>query len=319
MKYVALIALCGAASGCTGVVRLEPVAPPPATVTVTAGTPAPPEAPAAEAQPAPPVQAAQPAPPVQASTDEQPVVNIEITSEDPEEVQATSEPPDPIYEEQTDMPGPGYIWVGGYWGWTGGDWSWAPGRWVVQPAGRVYIEPYYERVNGQVVYVRGYWGAPGAPVRYYGGDRIRWGRPARPVGYVRGVYRPVERRPGLPPGSRGAAFYARGTGSVRPMPRTTSPAYRAGVRAGEAREAARDEHEQREVNHEQREVNHEQREVNHEQHEVNHEQREVNHEQREVNHEQREVNHEQAHTAPAPHPQQQQHNAPAPHQQPKHH
>src|SRR5208283_5209961 len=83
---------------------------------------------------------------------------VEVTVEpvqtgDPEEVAATTEPPDPVYEEQTDSPGATYVWVGGYWGWNGADWGWNWGRWEVAPEGRVYIEPYYERVGDRVVYV----------------------------------------------------------------------------------------------------------------------------------------------------------------------
>jgi hypothetical protein len=30
-------------------------------------------------------------------------------------------------------PGPGYVWVDGYWDWVGGRWVWMPGRWVLPP------------------------------------------------------------------------------------------------------------------------------------------------------------------------------------------
>ena len=154
-------------------------------------------------------------------------VNVapEITVADPEEIVATTEPPEPIYEERLDVPGPGYFWVGGSWGWTGADWAWAPGRWLLAPEGRVYIEPYYERVGPNVVYVRGYWGAPGAPHRYYGGERIRFAEVPRPADYRRGEPPRFERRPGAPPGARPAGFYERGNGPARPLPHATWPAY----------------------------------------------------------------------------------------------
>src|SRR5579862_8415463 len=69
----------------------------------------------------------------------------EIPVGDSEAVVATTEPPDPLYEEQSDPPGAGYVWVGGYWGWTGSDWAWYPGLWQPSPPGGVYVEPYYER------------------------------------------------------------------------------------------------------------------------------------------------------------------------------
>ncbi|MEL4419562.1 hypothetical protein, partial [Shewanella algae] len=30
-----------------------------------------------------------------------------------------TEPPPPRFEEYGPAPGPGYVWLGGYWGWTG--------------------------------------------------------------------------------------------------------------------------------------------------------------------------------------------------------
>src|ERR1700686_3585204 len=41
-------------------------------------------------------------------------------------------------------PGPGYVWVDGYWDWGGGGWVWGPGRWVLPPRpGAVWVAPYY--------------------------------------------------------------------------------------------------------------------------------------------------------------------------------
>ena len=130
------------------------------------------------------VEATAPAPPaVDATAD----VAVDAPQEgEPEEVQATSEPPDPVYEEQTDSPDPSYVWVGGYWGWNGLDWGWNWGRWAAAPSGQFYIEPYYEHVGGNVVYVHGYWGPHDAPRRSYGGDTIRFTVSERPANYHRG-------------------------------------------------------------------------------------------------------------------------------------
>jgi len=39
-------------------------------------------------------------------------------------------------------PGPGYVWVDGYWNWVGGRWVWVPGAWVLPPHGhRVWVAP----------------------------------------------------------------------------------------------------------------------------------------------------------------------------------
>ena len=229
MKRLALLVLAGSAlvSGCVddATVRVQTVPPPPppqvtVSASVGADAPAPPtgQVEASAEAPAPP-----PAPEVEAT-------------DDPEEVTATTEPPDPLYEEPDEEPGPGYVWVGGYWGWTGGDWGWYPGHWLVAPAGRIYVAPYYERVNGQVVFVRGFWGPPGYAYRSYGGERISLVMAPRPAGWHRGYYDHYARMPGGRPGARPARFYAHAAaGPVRPLPRATAPNYRVAAR-GEAHE-----------------------------------------------------------------------------------
>jgi hypothetical protein len=153
-----------------------------------------------------------------------PDVRPEVTTADPTEVVVTTEPPEPVYEEQTDPLGPGYVWTAGYWGWTGGDWAWYGGSWLMAPEGRLYVEPYYERVNGNVVYVGGYWGAADAPRRSYGGDRIVFAAAVRPADYKRGEPVRVPHSAGAAPGTRPATAYAHATGTPRQMPaRVESP------------------------------------------------------------------------------------------------
>jgi len=42
-------------------------------------------------------------------------------------------------------PGPGYVWVDGYWNWVGGRYVWVPGAWVLPPPGhKVWIAPSVE-------------------------------------------------------------------------------------------------------------------------------------------------------------------------------
>ncbi len=181
---------------------------------------------------------------VEAQTPTLPTVNVEaqadvdaapeVSAADPEEVTATTEPPDPVYEEQLDPIGPGYVWVGGSWGWTGSDWAWYPGRWLQPPEGRVYIEPYYERVGGRVVFVGGFWGDRNAPPRSYGGERLVFTAAVRPANYRRGEPVHVARSGGAPPGSRPSTFYAHATGTPRSVPTATVP----------SRTAARETHAQ---------------------------------------------------------------------------
>jgi hypothetical protein len=72
----------------------------------------------------------------------------EITVAEPEEVMVTTEPPDPVYEERLDVPGPGYVWVGGSWAWTGAEWGWYPGRWRWHPRAACTSSPT-TTVSGQ--------------------------------------------------------------------------------------------------------------------------------------------------------------------------
>ena len=204
MKRLGLLTIPVLLSACAAQIRVATPEPPVATVSV--GAPAP--------EPA--------APPAEAAAD----TAEPVPTGDPEEVTATSEPPDPVYEEQTDSPGPTYVWVGGYWGWNGVDWGWNWGRWAVAPEGQFYIEPYYERVGDHVVYVQGYWGPHDAPHRSYGGDRIQFAATERPANYHRGEHVVVEHRAGPPPGHRPGGAYAHATGPVRPLPRATAPQHR---------------------------------------------------------------------------------------------
>ena len=205
MKQLGFIVVPLLVSACGVQVRAE--TPPPPVVTVDVAAQPPPE----------------PAAPAGATVN----VDVEpVPQGNPEEVQATTEPPDPVYEEQTDSPNVGYVWVGGYWGWNGVDWGWSWGRWAQPPEGQIYIEPYYERVGGRVVYVQGSWGAPDAPRRSYGGERIQFTAAVRPANYHRGEHVVVEHRAGPLPGKRPGGAYVKATGTARPLPTATAPAHR---------------------------------------------------------------------------------------------
>ena len=57
-------------------------------------------------------------------------------------------------------PGPGLVWVGGYYDWSVArrDYLWIPGRWLRPPfrSARWYA-PHWERHRGQSYYYRGTW------------------------------------------------------------------------------------------------------------------------------------------------------------------
>ncbi len=50
-------------------------------------------------------------------------------------------PPEPRVEVMGVAPGPGYLWLTGYWGWAGGRHEWVPGRWEAPRPG-YYYEPH---------------------------------------------------------------------------------------------------------------------------------------------------------------------------------
>ena len=55
-------------------------------------------------------------------------------------------------------PGPGYVWVDGYWDWVGGGWVWVPGRWVLPPRpGAVWVRSYVRPFRDRFHYYRGHW------------------------------------------------------------------------------------------------------------------------------------------------------------------
>jgi WXXGXW repeat (2 copies) len=46
-------------------------------------------------------------------------------------------PPPPIHAESYGpAPGPGFIWIQGYWGWSSNAYVWVPGQWDRIPPGR---------------------------------------------------------------------------------------------------------------------------------------------------------------------------------------
>ena len=55
-------------------------------------------------------------------------------------------------------PGPGYVWVDGYWDWLDGRWVWTPGRWVLPPRPRaVWVVPTFHPYHDRYRFHRGHW------------------------------------------------------------------------------------------------------------------------------------------------------------------
>ena len=70
-------------------------------------------------------------------------------------------PPPMLVEFVPPQPYPGAFWTGGYWVWEG-NWVWAHGRWASPPRpGYGWVNPYYEHRGDSVVFISGFWAAPG--------------------------------------------------------------------------------------------------------------------------------------------------------------
>lgn len=68
-------------------------------------------------------------------------------------------PPPPLrYERRPPMPGPGYMWVDGYWNWRGGRYVWVPGHWDRPPyAGAYWSHGHWDRYDDGWHYHEGHW------------------------------------------------------------------------------------------------------------------------------------------------------------------
>jgi WXXGXW repeat (2 copies) len=96
-------------------------------------------------------------------------------------------PPLPVYDQPV-IPGPGYLWVPGYWAWNPdiNDYFWVPGTWVLPPEANLLWTPGYWAWNddGAYVFYDGYWGPE---VGFYGG--VNYGFGYGGAGYEGGYWR----------------------------------------------------------------------------------------------------------------------------------
>ncbi len=94
-------------------------------------------------------------------------------------------PPLPL-DEQPPIPGPGYIWVPGYWAWGDDGYYWVPGFWVLPPfEGALWTPAYWGWFGSVCVFHRGFWARH---VGFYGGINYGYGYPGH--GYVGGHWGP---------------------------------------------------------------------------------------------------------------------------------
>lgn len=94
-------------------------------------------------------------------------------------------PPLPVYEQPV-VPGPGFIWIPGYWAWDPAyGYFWVPGTWVMPPeVGLLWTPGWWGWSDGYYRWHPGYWSHQ---VGFYGG--INYGHGYFGAGYVGGEWR----------------------------------------------------------------------------------------------------------------------------------
>lgn len=103
----------------------------------------------------------------------------------------------PVYAQPL-CPGPGYIWVPGYWAYGPYGYYWVPGTWVMAPEpGFLWTPGYWGWSAGLYYWHAGYWGPH---VGFYGGIDYGYGYPG--YGYRGGYW------------NHGAFFYNRSVNNV---------------------------------------------------------------------------------------------------------
>jgi len=111
-------------------------------------------------------------------------------------VQAT--PPIPIVEHPASPPGPGYVWLGGYYRWNGVRYVWVPGHYATPPRPDVqWVPAHWVTRNGGWVFVEGHW-------RSFTPASAPFPAPPPPASAIIRVPPPpvVIEHPGPPPGPR---------------------------------------------------------------------------------------------------------------------
>jgi hypothetical protein len=66
-------------------------------------------------------------------------------------------PPPPRAEQPPPPPGPGYMWVGGYWGWSGREHVWIGGHWEVERRGEMWVPGHWEHHGHDWWWRPGHW------------------------------------------------------------------------------------------------------------------------------------------------------------------
>ena len=102
----------------------------------------------------------------------------------PSPLPTTAPPPLPDYEQPL-CPGPGYLWIPGYWAYDREGYFWVPGMWELPPSvGWMWTPGYWSWSNGVYIWNPGYWGSQ---IGFYGG--VNYGCGYTGVGYDGGYWK----------------------------------------------------------------------------------------------------------------------------------
>ncbi len=113
------------------------------------------------------------------------IASVQSPAEASVAVSVTVGPPAlPIYAQPL-CPGPGFIWIPGYWAWAPAfGYYWVPGMWVPAPfAGALWTPGYWGWRDSVFIWHEGYWGPR---VGFYGGINYGYGYPG--FGYYGGYW-----------------------------------------------------------------------------------------------------------------------------------
>ena len=76
----------------------------------------------------------------------------------PKPIVVEQAPPGPQLEVMPLAPGPGYVWIPGYWMWRNSAWFWVGGRWVLRPyPTAVWMDGHWSRHGRGWIWVGGRW------------------------------------------------------------------------------------------------------------------------------------------------------------------
>lgn len=81
-----------------------------------------------------------------------------LTSATAAGMRAPISPPPPPLVGMTARPGPGYVWMPGYYRWDGHRYYWVAGKWTVPPRGRrAWVPGRWVRRGGVHIWTEGRW------------------------------------------------------------------------------------------------------------------------------------------------------------------